>query len=47
MIYLKGPDGHPFPAMILEVKEETVVLDMNHPLAGKNLTFEVEIVDIN
>lgn len=34
------------PATILEVNEDTVVLDANHQLAGKALTFEVEIVSI-
>lgn len=33
-------------ARISEVKEESVSLDFNHPLAGKTLVFEVEIVDI-
>src|SRR3989344_3766155 len=46
MIYLRGPDGQPFPAKILEVKDATVVLDLNHPLAGQDLTFEVEIVGV-
>jgi FKBP-type peptidyl-prolyl cis-trans isomerase SlpA len=31
---------------VLEVKEETVVLDANHPLAGKKLIFDLEIVGI-
>ncbi|MBT3721399.1 peptidylprolyl isomerase [archaeon] len=47
VIYLKTPEGHPFPAKVVEVKEETVLLDLNHPLAGKDLTFEVEVVDIS
>ncbi len=33
-------------AVILEVKEDTVVLDANHPLAGKTLTFLVEVISI-
>jgi len=33
-------------AVVLEHSEETVTLDFNHPLAGKNLVFEVEIVEI-
>jgi len=31
---------------VIEIKEEVVVLDGNHPLAGEKLTFEVEVVDI-
>ena len=30
-----------------EVKESTVVLDMNHPLAGKKLIFDLEVVSVN
>ena len=33
-------------ARIKEVKEKTVVIDMNHPMAGKTLVFNVKIVDI-
>ena len=45
MIKGRGPQG-PFMAKIHEIQEDTVVLDFNHPLAGKDLTFEVEIVDV-
>jgi len=34
-------------ATIKEIKEEVVLLDLNHPLAGKDLTFEVEIIEVN
>ncbi len=34
------------PAVVLEVKDDTVVLDANHPLAGQALTFEIELVSI-
>ena len=33
--------------VVKEVKEETVVLDANHPLAGKNLIFDLEVVSID
>ena len=32
---------------VLEVKEDTVLLDANHPLAGKKLIFDLEVVGIN
>ncbi|MGI5940011.1 MAG: FKBP-type peptidyl-prolyl cis-trans isomerase [Thermoleophilia bacterium] len=35
-----------FPLTLVEVKENTVVVDANHPLAGKRLHFDVEVVDI-
>jgi len=44
VIYLRTPEGHPFPVKVEDVKEKTVVLDMNHPLAGKTLIFDVEIL---
>ena len=43
---LAGPNGQPFIATITEVKEDEVVADLNHPMAGKNLTFEVEVLTI-
>ena len=38
-----GPMG-PFLAKILQVSDTEVMLDMNHPLAGETLTFEIELV---
>ena len=39
-------DGQTLPVTVTEVTAEVVVLDANHPLAGKDLTFEVELVEI-
>lgn len=39
-------DGAPMPATVLEVADGMVHFDLNHPLAGHELTFEVEILDI-
>lgn len=39
-------DGAPMPATVIEVEDGVVTFDMNHPLAGKSLTFEVEIIEI-
>ncbi len=36
----------PFQARIAEIKPETVSLDLNHPLAGKTLQFDVEILEV-
>jgi len=38
--------GNVFPVIIVEVKEESVVLDANHPLAGQDLVFDLELVEI-
>ena len=41
-----GKDGRSFRATIREVKQDTVTLDLNHPLAGKTLQFDVKVVEI-
>ncbi len=43
---MSNNEGQQFPVTIVEVKEDVVVLDANHPLAGKDLTFALELVDI-
>jgi FKBP-type peptidyl-prolyl cis-trans isomerase 2 len=43
---MSNNEGQQFPVTIVEVKDESVVLDANHPLAGKDLTFALELVDI-
>lgn len=40
-------DGRRQILVIHEVKEEKVVLDSNHPLAGKDLVFDIELVEVN
>jgi len=46
MLAAKTPDGRVVPMRVHEIKEKTVVMDMNHPMAGKTLVFDVKIVDI-
>lgn len=41
---IQDPSGGVFPIRVHEVKEDKVVLDFNHPLAGKNLLFDVRIL---
>lgn len=40
-------EGQPFNAIVTEIAEEEVTLDLNHPLAGKTLDFELKVVDVN
>jgi len=42
----KTPDGQMIYPRVAEIKDDTVVLDFNHPLAGKILHFDVKILDI-
>jgi len=42
----KAPDGHMVYPRVAEIKDDTVVLDFNHPLAGKTLHFDVKVLDI-
>ena len=46
MLYAKNTEGEMFPVRVKEVKDKTVVIDMNHPLAGKTLVFDVKILDV-
>ena len=46
MLQITTPEGNAVPVMVAEVTEEVVVLDNNHPLAGKDLTFAVEMAEI-
>lgn len=45
-VQLQSPDGQTMQAMIAAIDDETVTLDFNHPLAGQDLTFELELVEI-
>jgi FKBP-type peptidyl-prolyl cis-trans isomerase SlyD len=46
MLMTKTPDGRAMPVRVHEVREKSVVVDFNHPLAGKTLNFAVKIKDI-
>ena len=45
---LSANDGHgnTIPLTVVEVKEDTITIDANHPLAGEDITFEITLVDI-
>ncbi|MFT4250826.1 MAG: FKBP-type peptidyl-prolyl cis-trans isomerase [Candidatus Woesearchaeota archaeon] len=44
---LQGPNGENLPATITEVTDEEISFDLNHPLAGKTLNFEITLEKIN
>ncbi|MEI4231380.1 FKBP-type peptidyl-prolyl cis-trans isomerase [Roseovarius sp. D22-M7] len=45
-LQVQTPQGQVMPVTVVEVTDEQVVLDANHPLAGKDLTFAIEVVEI-
>jgi peptidylprolyl isomerase len=47
VIVLESEQQGQFPATVKSLDTESVLLDLNHPLAGKDLPFEVEVVEIN
>ena len=45
MLQGNSPQG-PINVKVVEIKEDTVILDGNHPLAGKKLFFDLEVMDV-
>jgi peptidylprolyl isomerase len=45
-LMMNNGQGQQFPVTIAEVREDTVMLDANHPLAGQDLIFDIELVEI-
>ena len=45
-LMMSNGSGQSFPVIIKEVKEDSVLLDANHPLAGQELVFDIELVEI-
>lgn len=46
ILEMQDPQGNAFPCTIVEVMDKTVKLDFNHPLAGKDLRFDVTIASV-
>lgn len=46
MLMATGQNGESMPVRVVEVGENTAKVDLNHPLAGKDLEFDVKVVDI-
>ncbi len=43
---LTNQEGQPFPVVVTEIKDDVIVLDANHFLAGQELVFDIELVEI-
>ncbi len=46
-LQLRAQDGQKLTARVIALSPDTVTLDANHPLAGKDLTFDIELVEIS
>ena len=46
MLTMQDQNGNPLEGRILAIKDKNVIMDFNHPLAGENLYFSGEIVDV-
>ncbi|OBY28735.1 FKBP-type peptidyl-prolyl cis-trans isomerase [Leisingera sp. JC1] len=46
-LQMQSPDGQVLPVTVVEVSDDTVTLDANHFLAGKDLVFDIELVSVN
>jgi peptidylprolyl isomerase len=45
-LQVQSPSGQTIPARCIDATDSSVTLDANHPLSGKSLTFEIELVEI-
>jgi FKBP-type peptidyl-prolyl cis-trans isomerase SlyD len=43
----QAPDGGERPVRVKEIREQSVVLDLNHPLAGRTLHFDIHVLDVS
>ena len=43
---MQAPTGQVLPAKVVKIEDDTVELDLNHPLAGKDLNFKIKVVEI-
>lgn len=47
IVSFAGPGGSEIPGIVREVAGDSVTVDLNHPLAGRTVTFELEVVEVH
>lgn len=47
LLNVETPEGQAMQVMVVDVDEATVTIDANHPLAGQDLTFDIEVMSIS
>jgi len=47
MIEFDTPDGNKMAGLVLEIQEDKVLIDFNHPLCGREVIFTIEVISIN
>lgn len=45
-LQMQGPQGQPVPVTVTAVDDENITIDANHQLAGQNLNFELELIEV-
>lgn len=45
-VMLASPSGQPFPATVAKVEDGNITFDMNHEMAGKDLNFNIELLEV-
>ena len=46
-LQLTNQNGQPVPATVVQIGDENITMDVNHPMAGKTLVFDIEIVEVS
>lgn len=46
LVEMRNPDGRRITVTVIHISESSVTLDANHPLAGKDLTFDIQLLEI-
>ena len=46
IIVMQTPEGYKLPARIVSISDDSFTIDLNHPLAGKKLIFNIKVIDV-